>query len=279
MLEFLRARLLQRRPAMTALASIAQPTPTIQYRRWQYEGPRRAFPESAHPTFEISWVREGRVRYEVGRRSTQVGPHMVALLAPEVDHVTTFENTTDAEAFQLEPERVFGIAKATGVDVSAAIGGAAFRDDRKLGQLVALLRDEVSNQRPGCAQMIDALAEAMVIEMLRGSSAQRSVSKDPRIARAIECVHSRFAEPIGVADLARAAAMSRYHFSRCFRAQTGMSPYRYIQHVRVHRAKHLLSDGNAVSRVAHEVGFADLGRFAKAFQRELGCSPSQWQAH
>ena len=65
---------------------------------------------------------------------------------------------------------------------------------------------------------------------------------------------------------------------RRFRETVGMSPYRFLQSVRVSEAAALLRRGShSVTDAALSVGFTDLGRFAQAFRRELGCAPSAFQ--
>jgi len=89
-------------------------------------------------------------------------------------------------------------------------------------------------------------------------------------------VHARYCEPLAIADLARAAAMSRYHFSRRFRAELGVSPYRFLQRVRIQRARELLrGQQRSVTHVALAIGFTDLARFAAAFRAQFGVLPSE----
>ncbi len=88
-------------------------------------------------------------------------------------------------------------------------------------------------------------------------------------------MESRYAEPLGVDDLSRIAGISRAHFSRRFREALGLSPYQYLQRVRIDRARELLGRGHGVTEAALSVGYRDLGRFAQAFRRQVGCAPSE----
>ena len=100
---------------------------------------------------------------------------------------------------------------------------------------------------------------------------------DPRIRAAVERIERDYAQPLTVADLARAASMSRYHFSRRFRAATGHSPYRYLIRYRVERGADRIAQGRSVTEAAFEVGFGDLGRFASAFRARFGTLPSRFR--
>jgi transcriptional regulator GlxA family with amidase domain len=124
----------------------------------------------------------------------------------------------------------------------------------------------------------DALADALVVHALRASREVRAHggARDPRITAALDQVHAAYAEPLTVSDLARAAGMSRFHFSRLFQDETGDPPYRYLQRVRVRRGAELLRAGrHSVTEAALAVGFHDFGRFARVFRREIGCLPGE----
>jgi AraC-like DNA-binding protein len=78
-----------------------------------------------------------------------------------------------------------------------------------------------------------------------------------------------------VADLAAAAGMSRFHFSRVFRDETGSSPYAYLVDRRLERAAaRLRAGGCSVTTAALDAGFRDLGRFARAFRARFGVTAS-----
>jgi transcriptional regulator GlxA family with amidase domain len=97
-----------------------------------------------------------------------------------------------------------------------------------------------------------------------------------RVSLSLDHIHSAYAEPLTVDDLARSAGMSRFHFSRLFHEQVGDAPYRYLLRVRIARAAELLRGGrHSVTEAALAVGFQDLGRFRRLFRREIGCRPSE----
>jgi AraC-like DNA-binding protein len=84
--------------------------------------------------------------------------------------------------------------------------------------------------------------------------------------------------PIRVADLAAIANVSPHHFSRQFRAATGLAPHQYVSHCRMRRAAQLLIDSEmSVCSVAIEVGCVDQSHFANTFRRTFGCTPREFQ--
>lgn len=94
----------------------------------------------------------------------------------------------------------------------------------------------------------------------------------------IKHVQERIENTISVEDLARHVGISRYHFSRRFRAATGQSPYQFILDLKLdYAAKSLRCDRSAkVIDVANMVGFRNPARFSAAFRRRFGQAPRQW---
>jgi AraC-like DNA-binding protein len=101
-----------------------------------------------------------------------------------------------------------------------------------------------------------------------------------RLCRARDFLHEHHAGPLSLADLARQAGMSRFHFLRLFRDAFGATPHEYLTRVRLGRARALLAaDGHSVTDVCLEVGFSSLGSFSTLFAERFGCPPSAWRRH
>lgn len=89
---------------------------------------------------------------------------------------------------------------------------------------------------------------------------------------------ARLAEPLTLDALARVAGVSRFHFSRCFRNAVGEPPLRHLARMRIAAACRLLRDSPApVAEVAQAVGYRSPQAFARAFERNCGCTPSAYR--
>jgi len=101
----------------------------------------------------------------------------------------------------------------------------------------------------------------------------------PNIRRALMFVSAHFAETITLADVARAAGLSRFHFCRLFHREIGVPFHEHLHEVRVRRAQTLLANRYMrVSEVAYAVGFNDLSHFDRTFRKMIGQSPSEYRA-
>ena len=99
------------------------------------------------------------------------------------------------------------------------------------------------------------------------------------LLRAKDLVDARYSEPLTVDDLARAAGLSRGHFSREFRSAFGESPHAYLLTRRLERAAAMLRNTDrSVTDICFSVGLQSLGSFTTSFTRTYGHSPSAYRA-
>jgi len=99
------------------------------------------------------------------------------------------------------------------------------------------------------------------------------------LLRAKDLVDARYREPLDVDDLARAAHLSRAHFSREFRRAFGESPHQYLLTRRLERAAALLRNTDrSVADICLTVGLTSVGSFTTSFRRAYGVSPTAYRA-
>jgi AraC-like DNA-binding protein len=99
------------------------------------------------------------------------------------------------------------------------------------------------------------------------------------LLRAKDLADSRYFESLEVDDLARAAGLSRYHFSREFRRAFGDSPHAYLLTRRLERAAALLrGTDQSVAAICFAVGLRSVGSFTTSFTRTYGKSPTAYRA-
>lgn len=98
------------------------------------------------------------------------------------------------------------------------------------------------------------------------------------IERAISRIWESYSEPLSLADIAKSAILSRFHFSRVFRDATGVSPGRFLSAVRIYQAKRLLASTSlSVTDISLAVGYNSLGSFTNRFTESVGASPTRFR--
>ncbi|CUB04501.1 AraC family transcriptional regulator [Marinomonas fungiae] len=126
----------------------------------------------------------------------------------------------------------------------------------------------------------ESLLFELTEQLVRYQSQQPLMAETRRqllLERAKEYLQDHYQDEVSLDDLCRVACMSKYHFLRCFKAYTGMTPHQYWLNVRIHRGQQALRSGVPVLDVMSELGFNDLSHFNRRFKPVFGMTPRQYQ--
>lgn len=99
-----------------------------------------------------------------------------------------------------------------------------------------------------------------------------------RLCRSRDYLAAGLDQPLRLADAAREACLSPYHYHRLFARTFGETPHDFLTRLRMDRAKCLLArEQLPVTDVCFAVGYESLGSFSSRFRRMVGYSPSEYQ--
>jgi transcriptional regulator GlxA family with amidase domain len=125
-----------------------------------------------------------------------------------------------------------------------------------------------------------ATAKMMVVHHRRaGGQSQHSAmleldAKSDRVQDALAFARKNLREPLTVEQLAEAARLSPRQFTRVFRLETGQSPARAVENLRLEAGRYMLEQGRLpVEEIAREAGFGDRERMRRSFLRTYGQTP------
>ncbi len=225
----------------------------------------------------------------VGRawRREDVAPGCVSLLTRAEESHWSFGDDIDVVQVYLSSRFVERI----GAEVfERSVAGVALRDVLKAddpvlyGAVLALAR-ESATPAPGGRLYIEAVATQLAVHLLRTYAMVAFPTTEgvtplsaAKARKIVEHVDAHLAEPIALADLARIAVASSWHFSRQFKARFGLPPHAWLLERRVTRAKRLLDEGAMpIKTIAAEVGFADHAHLTRTFRRIVGTTPEGYR--
>jgi AraC-like DNA-binding protein len=127
------------------------------------------------------------------------------------------------------------------------------------------------------AASLEVLARSLVTMVDIFATSDQEARKVRAVDRVKEAVASAPAEPWDMASLAMIAHMSPFHFCRVFKTITGMSVGSYILRERLSGALHPILEGEDLTTVAFEYGFASHSHFSARFRTVFGCTPSEFR--
>jgi AraC-like DNA-binding protein/ligand-binding sensor protein len=121
------------------------------------------------------------------------------------------------------------------------------------------------------AEQLSALANQIVLE--------QSNAEPPLVLKAREHIEKHKNEELSLADVAKAAGASVFHFCKVFHKATGLKFTDYVARVRLEDARNRLLNPNLrISEIAYDVGFQSLTQFNRTFKRVFGQSPTEFRA-
>jgi transcriptional regulator GlxA family with amidase domain len=166
---------------------------------------------------------------------------------------------------KLEPDRIFvrdgniwsSAGISAGIDLALAMAAEDFGDEiaqQTARQLV------LYHRRSGGQSQFSSLLE------LKAPSG--------RFGALLSWAREHLDAPLTVEDLAEQAGMSSRHFARAFIAETGTTPSKAVERLRIEVARQRVqSSGEAIEQVAQSTGFRDPERMRRAFIRAFGQPP------
>lgn len=181
----------------------------------------------------------------------------VHLYMPDAELRAAYAMTHDCDARRLD------MRESTFVDIPAMSGplghlaraadtGDTLLADTALAELIAHLPNRPINLRGGLAPHVLRRVDEWIEANLEGS--------------------------IRLADLARIAGLSEFHFHRMFRMSRGISPHGWITARRIELAKKLLQASTPISEIAVGCGFASQSHLSRMFRNHTGSTPTEYRA-
>ena len=163
---------------------------------------------------------------------------------------------------------------------------AGFKDPR-IGGIANQIAEELRFETSCGNLLVEVLADELAVRLLSHHSSAAvdlvasdtpSIALDPRrLRRVLDYIKTHLHEQISVEELASVATLSRFHFSRKFKAAIGQSPSVYVSRLRLELAKVMLAQGASISEVAFDCGFSSESNFIRSFRRAMGLTPGRYR--
>jgi AraC-like DNA-binding protein len=99
----------------------------------------------------------------------------------------------------------------------------------------------------------------------------------PAVLTAKRILEDLYYKNISLAELSLESGLSPYHLIRVFKAETGLSPHKYLSQIRVRRAEHLIREGHDLADTAYSVGFTDQSHLNRHFKGINGITPGVYR--
>ncbi len=147
------------------------------------------------------------------------------------------------------------------------------------------LADEIDHGHPAGKLYAESLVNALAVHLMRHYSTDALVPDlqcgglpAHRLRRVADFIEENLDRDLELAEIAQAAELSPYHFSRSFKQTTNLTPIQFLMQRRVERAKSLLAQSELpLAEIALSVGFKNQSHFSTLFRKLTEMSPKAWR--
>ncbi len=230
----------------------------------------------------------GRVDYLVEDRNYALEPWTVLLVGHHTIHKAQIDRSVPYERIILYLDRQYfeRILPGAGLfdcfEQADRRGGhllkATSLQQEELRRTIGAYEQAAADGRFGAKTMCETLIVQLLIHVGRLSEAApagNETSTDPKIRQVLSLINANLDRDLTVEQLAESVYMSRYHFMRFFKAQTGSTVHAYIRQKRLTNAARLLREGVPAAKAAESSGYRDYSAFHRAFRASFGISPGK----
>lgn len=161
----------------------------------------------------------------------------------------------------------------------------ADKNDLLIPEIGFALLNEYDTENPVGKLYADSLSQTFAMHILKNYSTANFASKSIkgglsgyklRLVR--EYINENLEQDLDMAELAKVAGLSRFHFSRAFRKSMDLTPQKYLMQQRIERAKVLLTDKNLpIVEVSLQTGFKNQSHFTTLFRKFTKFTPKIWR--
>jgi len=226
----------------------------------------------AHRKHQVLYASSGAMQLEVGSDQWLLPPQRAALIASGVSHRVTARGPISLRTVYLRPE----VLEGRRVPPCSVFAVTALARE----MLLHAMRWGPGHAPDGTSERFFAALGSLSVEWAMDPLPVRlPAARSPELGRAMAWVLKNLDCPLGLAEVARAAAVSPRTLNRRFEREAGMGLRRFVTQARLMKALELLSaPGARVRQTAHAVGFASEAAFTRAFQHLFGERPTDYRA-
>ena len=253
----------------------------LELEAYQLSGIVQKFPNHFHECYVIGFVEGGKRHLWCKNQECDVSAGDLILFNPRDNHccAPVDGQLLDYRAVNIQPEIMEkSVKEITGRSFRPYFTqNVVFRSD--ITRSVAALYDAILRHASKLEkeESLFFLLEQLLQEYAEPFSEETISRPNPQIQSLCTYMEEHFSDNLSLDELTAMTTFGKSYLLRSFTKQIGVSPYRYLQTIRLDKAKHFLEQGIAPVDAAAMAGFSDQSRFTNFFKEFIGLTPRQYQ--
>lgn len=253
----------------------------LELEAYQLSGIVQKFPNHFHECYVIGFVEGGKRHLWCKNQECDVSAGDLILFNPRDNHccAPVDGQLLDYRAVNIQPEIMEkSVKEITGRSFRPYFTqNVVFRSD--ITRSVAALYDAILRHASKLEkeESLFFLLEQLLQEYAEPFSEETISRPNPQIQSLCTYMEEHFSDNLSLDELTAMTTFGKSYLLRSFTKQIGVSPYRYLQTIRLDKAKHFLEQGIAPVDAAAMAGFSDQSHFTNFFKEFIGLPPRQYQ--
>lgn len=246
--------------------------PGLELRRARYR--RHTFAPHWHACWSLGVVLEGCTRFELSGQHWQAEAGDLVLIPPGVVHDCNPAGMMPLGywMFYLD-STLWPLPEPMPAWQPVWTASPLFSALERMAAVVAAQHPDSSSE-----VALRALLQQLLAQWPTHTAPSAAALVEPWLLQVAHRLASELTRAVPLAELSAGCGISASHLNRRFAACYGLPPHRYQLQCRLDAAKRLLLDGQAISQVAHTLGFSDQSHFTRWFRRCVGTTPARYQS-
>lgn len=238
---------------------------------YYFKGIARPFPEHFHPNYVIGLVESGERRLLYRQQTYTIRQGDIVLFNPGDSHACTQRNgVLDYRGLHITAEMLGKLTGKTPYFVQPVIPSETL-----FGQFCTLHESILCSPDSFSKEALSALVNRLLDQ---GGQVVGDVAVKDEVEKACAFIKQHYTLRITLEQICRYTGVSKSTLLRAFVREKGITPYRYLENIRIDAAKKLLEQGVPPIETAARTGFFDQSHFTNYFTRFIGLSPGAYQA-
>lgn len=252
----------------------------LRIEAYRFEGIVQPFPNHFHEYYVIGFIEDGERCLSCRNQEYTIAKGNIVLFNPGDNHacVQSDDGTLDYRGFNITKEIMLDLAEeATGKRELPGFSKTVIFDE----EVTCYLHPLHELVMKGSCEFGKEENLLFLISLLIQRYGQPFKSCIPEcreeIEKACDFMEQRFADRIYLDQICRYAGLSKSALLRAFTKSKGVTPYSYLENIRIGKAKKLLEQGVPPIEAAMQTGFSDQSHFTNYFNRFIGLAPGLYR--
>lgn len=252
----------------------------LKVEAYQFQGIMQKFPIHFHEYYVIGFIEKGQRFLSCKNKEYTIEPGDLLLFNPRDNHACEQIDgkTLDYRCINIQPEIMSkAVLEITGKEyLPYFTPPVVFHCElvAVLRELHQIVMEEERDFRK--EELFFFLLEQLIDEYTEQSVPTGNTEQSVEAKAICEFLENHYMENVTLDNLCKLTGRSKYYLLRSFTKQMGISPYSYLETLRIDKAKKMLEQGVSPIDVALQTGFTDQSHFSNFFKKFIGLTPKQY---